>query len=105
MKERYHVIWEGNTIGLLENLSRDMWYIEGTWLPAEGEQAAVFASLLPEAGARERLAAPATLPRVVLSEVQDGHKLYCLAFVLIDGILGLRQLTSREGLDEFFPGR
>jgi len=32
---RIAIIWEGKTVGFMEDPRPDMWYLEGKWLPSE----------------------------------------------------------------------
>src|ERR1044072_766089 len=102
----YKVIWNDNEIGEISDLSRDMWYIDGTWTPFHTYLSIEFEQKLKSSDLKKLMQNPENALRVVLQDISEPSSyLYCLAMGFDGKVLLLRQITSKEALDMFFPNR
>jgi hypothetical protein len=106
MEHIYKVICNDNEIGEISELSRDMWYIEGKWTPFHTYLSVEFEEKLKAFDQKLFVQNPEIAPRVVLQNIAaPSTRLYCFATFFDGKLLSLRQVTSKEALDMFFPNR
>ncbi len=102
----YKVIWNENEIGEISELTRDMWYMEGNWKPFHTYLSVEFEEKLKAFDPKLFVQNPEIAPRVVLQNIAAPlARLYCFATFFDGKLLSLRQVTSKEALDMFFPNR
>jgi hypothetical protein len=102
----YKVIWNDNEIGEISELSMDMWYIEGKWSPFYTGLSIKFEEKLKASDPKVLIQTPENALRVVLQNIaKPSARLYCLATFFDGKSLSLRQITSEEALNKFFPNR
>lgn len=106
MEHTYKVIWNDNEIGEISDLSRDMWYIDGIWTPFHTYLSIEFEQKLKSSDLKKLMQNPQNALRVVLQNISEPSAyLHCLAMGFDEKVLLLRQITSTEALDVFFPNR
>jgi hypothetical protein len=102
----YKIIWNDNEIGEISDLSNDMWHIEGKWTPFHTGLSFEFEEKLKSFDPKLFAQNPEIAPRVVLQNIAaPSGRLYCFATFFDGKSLSLRQITSKEGLDMYFPAR
>jgi hypothetical protein len=102
----YKVIWNNDEIGEISDLSRDMWYIEGTWTPFHTGLSIKFEEKLKSFDPKLFVQNPEIAPKVVLQNIAvPSARLYCFATFFDGKLLSFRQITAKEALDRFFPNR
>ncbi|MBS1603167.1 MAG: hypothetical protein JST42_10905 [Bacteroidetes bacterium] len=102
----YKVIRNDYEIGEISDLSQDMWYIEGKWTPFHTYLSIEFEEKLKTFDPEMMVQNPENGLEVVLQNIAiPSEKLYCFATFFDGKILSLRQVTSNEALEKFFPNR
>ncbi len=100
MEGKLGVRWKGKAVGSLVDPVPDMWYLTGSWEPADTEAASDFEGVIGRQDARqsyERLDGQ----WVELVEVDDegqAHLLPAIVISLSDGRLWVRRVFSPEAL-------
>ena len=102
----FTVVWNTHAIGSLDITGRDMWYLDGVWTSFNTPESIRFEKMLKAFDFQAFLKDPATALRIHLVPADNPQKkMYCLAMILKDQDMVLRQVVAPEALDMFFPDR
>ncbi|GEP92998.1 hypothetical protein [Chitinophaga terrae (ex Kim and Jung 2007)] len=104
MPDTYNIVWNGNAVGEIELMSRDMWYLEGKYILSGTEISTEFEKRLRDGDMKAFQQDPETNSlKVILHNTENADLvLYCLAIYIDDNVINLRQLASSEAIDKFF---
>jgi len=103
MNDSFIVKWNEAEVGEISNIRNDMWYLDGVWNSYETSSSQSFEKELKEFDTSGFLKDPTKALRVTLTNKNDSANiLYCLALLLEDKSISLRQVVAEEALKIFF---
>lgn len=86
------VIYDGSRVGLLRAPIRDMWNIEGNWVPDPSPEGACFHALISQLDIRQTMTAGA-MPLEIQIRFPGGTPETAIAFGLLDDIIAVKHPT------------